>query len=63
MHFAIPEYDSFQLGCMVHGGGVEGSNGKHLSAIRRRSGECVCGGGGGDVEIFYCHRGYVERFH
>ena len=19
--------------------------------------------GGGDVEIFHCHRGYVERFH
>ena len=23
----------------------------------------VCGGGGRDVEVFHCHRGYVERFH
>ena len=63
MQFAIPVYDSLQLGCMVHGGG-EGSNGEHFSAIEGPGpgSVCVCGWGG-DVEIFHCHRGYVERFH
>ena len=37
-----------------------------LGSTDRMSGPgsvCAWGGGGGDVEIFHCHRVYVERFH
>ena len=41
----------------------EGSNGEHFSAIEGPGPGSVCVWVGGDVEIFHCHRGYVERFH
>ena len=42
----------------MHGawGWGEGSNGKHFSAIEGPGPGSVCVWGGGDVELFHCHK-------
>ena len=63
MQFEIPVYDNLQLGCMVHGGGGEGSNGKHFSTIEGSGpGVCVHGRGGEMWKYFIAIEGMWKDF-